>query len=43
MEEVLTYHNIYVVYTKEAETADQYIEKTVAPDRQTVSGNRSDF
>ena len=29
MEEVLTYHNIYVVYTKEAETADQYIEKTV--------------
>lgn len=29
MEEVLTYHNIYVVYTREAETADQYIEKTV--------------
>ena len=28
-EEVLTYHNIHVVYTKEAETADQYIEKTV--------------
>lgn len=26
---VLRYHNIYVVYTKEAETADQYIEKTV--------------
>ena len=24
-----TYHNIHVVYTKEAETADQYIEKTV--------------
>lgn len=23
------YHDIYVVYTKEAETADQYIEKTV--------------
>lgn len=23
------YHNIYIVYTKEAETADQYIEKTV--------------
>lgn len=23
------YHNIFVVYTKEAETADQYIEKTV--------------
>ena len=22
------YHNIYVVYTKEAETADSYIEKT---------------
>ena len=28
-EEVLKYHNIHVVYTKEAETADQYIEKTV--------------
>lgn len=28
-EEILKYHNIYVVYTKEAETADQYIEKTV--------------
>lgn len=27
--EVIQYHNIYVVYTKEAETADQYIEKTV--------------
>lgn len=26
---VQPYHNIYVVYTKEAETADQYIEKTV--------------
>lgn len=25
--EALTYHNIHVVYTKEAETADQYIEK----------------
>lgn len=23
------YHNIHVVYTREAETADQYIEKTV--------------
>ncbi len=28
-EEVFQYHNIHVVYTKEAETADQYIEKTV--------------
>lgn len=28
-EEVVKYHNIHVVYTKEAETADQYIEKTV--------------
>ena len=28
-EEVIPYHNIFVVYTKEAETADQYIEKTV--------------
>ena len=26
--EVFRYHNIHVVYTKEAETADQYIEKT---------------
>ena len=28
-EEITAYHNIYVVFTKEAETADQYIEKTV--------------
>lgn len=27
--EILDYHNIHVVYTKEAETADQYIEKYV--------------
>lgn len=27
--EVQKYHNIHVIYTKEAETADQYIEKTV--------------
>lgn len=27
--EIFQYHNIHVVYTKEAETADQYIEKTV--------------
>ena len=27
--QVFKYHNIYVVYTKEAETADRYIEKTV--------------
>ena len=27
-EEILRYHNIFVVYTKEAETADAYIEKT---------------
>lgn len=26
---IFKYHNIHVVYTKEAETADQYIEKTV--------------
>ncbi len=25
----MKYHNIHVIYTKEAETADQYIEKTV--------------
>lgn len=28
VEEVVKYHNIHVVYTKEAETADQYIERT---------------
>lgn len=27
VEHVIKYHNIHVVYTKEAETADQYIEK----------------
>jgi small GTP-binding protein len=27
-EEIIRFHNIYVVYTKEAETADAYIEKT---------------
>ena len=27
--EVISQHNIYIVYTKTAETADQYIEKTV--------------
>ncbi len=27
--EMIDYHNIHVVYTKEAETADQYIEKLV--------------
>ncbi len=27
--EAAKYHNIHIVYTKEAETADQYIEKTV--------------
>ena len=27
--EITKYHNIHIVYTKEAETADQYIEKTV--------------
>ena len=25
--EVIRYHNIHVIFTKEAETADQYIEK----------------
>lgn len=29
MLEIQRYHNIHVVYTKEAETADQYIEKVV--------------
>lgn len=28
VEEVVKYHNIHVVYTREAETADQYIERT---------------
>ncbi len=27
LEEVIDYHNIHVVYTREAQTADQYIEK----------------
>ena len=27
--QVQKYHNIHVIYTKEAETADQYIEKAV--------------
>lgn len=27
IEEVIEYHNIYVVYTREAQTADQYIER----------------
>ena len=27
--EIFKYHNIHVVYTKEAETADMYIEKVV--------------
>lgn len=26
-EEIINYHNIYMVYTKEAQTADQYIER----------------
>ncbi len=29
LQEVMHYHNIHVVYTKQAETADQYIEKVV--------------
>ena len=28
VQDVFKYHNIYVVYTKEAETADTYIERT---------------
>lgn len=38
-EEVQDYHNIHVVYTKEAETADQYIERVtheVAKDNRVV-------
>jgi len=27
--EIIKHHNIYIIYTKEAETADQYIEKAV--------------
>ena len=27
-EEIIPYHNIHVVYTKEAETADSFIERT---------------
>ena len=42
--EVQKYHNIYVVYTKEAETADQYIEKTAAqiPENRRVTVASSD-
>lgn len=28
-QEIMKYHNIHIVYTKQAETADQYIEKVV--------------
>ncbi len=35
--EISKYHNIHVVYTAEAETADQYIEKTVHEIGQAVS------
>ena len=38
-EEVIPYHNIFVVYTKEAETADQYIEKNSSQNRPSVSGD----
>ena len=38
-EHVEKYHNIYIVYTKEAETADQYIEKTVHKIGRQSSGN----
>lgn len=41
--EVQKYHNIYVVYTKEAETADQYIEKTTHEIGQKYNGDGSDF
>ncbi len=33
----MKYHNIHVVYTKEAETADQYIEKDSPQDRKKSS------
>ena len=33
---VMKYHNIHVVYTKEAETADQYIEKNSPQDRKKI-------
>ncbi|MDP4088308.1 MAG: NYN domain-containing protein, partial [Bacillota bacterium] len=32
--EIFDYHNIHVVYTREAETADQYIEKFVHKNRE---------
>ena len=34
--EIQQYHNIHVVYTKEAETADQYIEKVAHEDRAEI-------
>lgn len=41
--EVLKYHNIYIVYTKEAETADQYIEKNSQADRPVSGCDRGDL
>ena len=38
-EHVEKYHNIYIVYTKEAETADKYIEKTVHANGKKASRN----
>lgn len=40
--EILDYHNIHVVYTKEAETADQYIEK-FAHEMVKISYHRCDI
>uniref|UniRef100_UPI00326169CD NYN domain-containing protein n=1 Tax=Clostridium sp. NkU-1 TaxID=1095009 RepID=UPI00326169CD len=40
---VMEYHNIHVIFTKEAETADQYIEKNLPANRQAVSGTGCHF
>lgn len=37
------YHNIHVVFTKEAETADQYIEKFAHENGQEIYGDGSDL
>ena len=36
-EEIIDYHNIHVVYTREAQTADQYIEKFAHDNRNKYS------
>ena len=41
--QVFKYHNIYVVYTKEAETADAVHRKDGPSDESEISGDCGDF